>query len=318
MKIAIIDLGTTMFKLSIKDTEDPAHNILQEYVNVQLITESRGSSQISTEAYNRAVNAMQKFREILDIHHVKNIYAVGTSALRNAENSAEVVAGIKNATAIDVDIISGEQEAHLIYRGVKEAVNLSKNEIVLIMDIGGGSVEFIICNQTQVFWTQSFEVGVQRILDRFTDNVYLAPAKLVAMEVYLTQYLQPLFEQVNIYRPTRLIGSAGAFRTLGAVLQEQKKIFIPAQALCYDIPFDSMVELYKTIRYTTREERLQIQGKGLDNLSRDMIAVNLSLIHFVLQKADLYRITASAYALKEGLFFCALDKVQGMIENNKA
>jgi len=95
MQIATIDLGTTMFKLSIKASKDPAHNIFVKYVNVQLTNGSSRSSKISTQAYNRALDTMQQFREILDNYHVKHIYAVGTSALRNAKNSAEIVAGTK-------------------------------------------------------------------------------------------------------------------------------------------------------------------------------------------------------------------------------
>ncbi len=315
MQIAIIDLGTTMFKLSIKESADSSHNIFIKYVNVELTDGISGSSKISEQAYSRALNAIQEFREILDSCQVKHIYAVGTSALRHAENSAEIVARIKHATDIDVDIISGEQEAYLIYRGVKEAVDLSsdRNEIGLIMDIGGGSVEFILCNDTRVFWAKSFEIGVKRMLDQFTDNTCLQPAQLASMEAYLTQCLQPLLEQLNIYLPACLIGSSGAFRTLGAVLQAQGKIFIPPKALCYHIPLEAFVALYQAIRFTKREERFQIQGNGVDDVSRDMITLNLALIYFVVQKMNLKHIIASTYALKEGLFFAALDKINDTI-----
>jgi len=184
------------------------------------------------------------------------------------------------------------------------------------MDIGGGSVEFILCNDTKVFWAKSFEIGVKRMLNQFTDNAYLHPSKLISMEAYLTQCLKPLLEQVSIYMPICLIGSSGAFRTLGTILQTQGKIFIPQKTLCYQIPVEEFVVLYQTIRFTTREERLQIQGNGLDNVSKDMLAVNLALIYFVLQKMHLHKIIASSYALKEGLFFAALDKIQANIAVN--
>ncbi len=312
MKIAIIDLGTNTFKLSIHKTTSPHPAVWQERMHVQLHEGGAAASYIIPAAWERAVTAMQKFREIIDKHRVQQIYAVGTSALRNASNSAELIFAIQQQTNIQVAIISGEEEAGLIYRGVQEAVTVQAQEIVLMMDIGGGSTEFVIGDHRHALWTKSFDVGVQYLLDYFTEDATLCPTQSAKMMTYFKAQLEPLLTAVQIHQPTRLVGSSGAFRTVGAMLQAQQNITISPKALCYNIPVDLFESLYKTIRYTTRDERLLMHG--LEKQPVDTIALSTSLMYFVLQQTGLQTITASAYGLKEGLFFSAFDQIREQVD----
>jgi exopolyphosphatase/guanosine-5'-triphosphate,3'-diphosphate pyrophosphatase len=309
MKIAVIDLGTNTFHLVISESAHGAYQeVARKRIYVRLGEGGLGSSNIIPEAWQRALDAMKEFRQIIDTHQVKEVYAVGTSALRSALNGPELIKTIEQQTNIRVEVISGKQEAALIYRGVKEAVKIAKNEIALIMDIGGGSVEFIICDSNRSLWEQSFEIGSQRLVDNFNQYGSILPEELTNMEQYLAKHLQPLFQAVDTYRPTRLIGSSGAFTTIGAILSAKQEIALSKDVTSYDIPFDKFVQLYKDIRYTTPEDRLQIPG--LSDQRVDMIVVSMALIYFVLNKTNLDHITASRYSLKVGLFFHALDNIK--------
>jgi exopolyphosphatase/guanosine-5'-triphosphate,3'-diphosphate pyrophosphatase len=310
MKIAVIDLGTNTFHLVISESADGTYQeIAKKRIYVRLGEGGLSASHITPEAWKRALDAMKEFQEIIDAHQVKEVYAVGTSALRNARNGADLIKAIEQQTKIHVEVISGKQEAALIYRGVKEAVHIAENEIALIMDIGGGSVEFIICDNKRSLWEQSFEIGAQRLVDNFNQHSYILPEELTNMEKYLAKHLQPLFQAVDMHRPTRLIGSSGAFTTIGAILSAKQEITVAKEDTSYDIPFDSFVQLYKEIRYTTHEDRLKIPG--LSDQRVDMIVVSMALIYFVINKTNLHYITASRYSLKVGLFFEILDKIQG-------
>ncbi len=309
MKIAVIDLGTNTFHLVIiESTQGTYQEVAKKRIYVRLGEGGLGSSNIIPEAWQRALDAMKEFRQIIDTHQVKEVYAVGTSALRSARNGAELITAIEQQTNIQVEIISGQQEAALICRGVKKAVTIEEDEIALIMDIGGGSVEFVICDSNQSLWEQSFEIGAQRLVDNFNQHSSILPEELTNMEQYLSKHLQPLFQAVDTYRPTRLIGSSGAFTTIGAILSAKHEINIGKEVTSYDIPFDRFVQLYKDIRYTTHEDRLQIPG--LSDQRVDMIVVSMALIYFVLNKTNLHHITASRYSLKVGLFFHALDRIK--------
>ena len=223
---------------------------------------------------------------------------------RSASNAAVLIQTIKDHTGIEVEIISGAQEAALIYRGVQEAAQIgSGNE--LIMDIGGGSVEFIICNAQKALWEQSFEIGAQRLVDTFHRHDPISSEELSKLEHYLEEKLQPLFEATTLYQPTRLIGTSGAFTTLISMHKAKEQLPADLHAITYDLPLHHFEQLYHDIRYKSYEERLQVPG--LSNQRVDMIVASSALIQFVISKTSIARITVSTYSLKVGLFFCTLE-----------
>src|SRR5690606_4742789 len=108
-----------------------------------------------------------------------------------AHNGAALVAGIVALTGIQVHIISGTQESILIHQGVKASFAIGP-ERALIMDIGGGSVEFIISDTQKSLWQNSFEIGVQRLLERFDEAKLLSAEDIIGLQAYLEENLQPL------------------------------------------------------------------------------------------------------------------------------
>ena len=127
---------------------------------------------------------------------VEKVLAFGTSALRNAKNGAEIISRIKSTHRIDTQIISGDEEAGYIYKGVNLALHLGK-EKSLIIDIGGGSVEFIIGNGEEIFWKQSFEIGAQRLLERFQKHDPILPSEIDEINLYFQERLVPLLEAIR-------------------------------------------------------------------------------------------------------------------------
>jgi exopolyphosphatase / guanosine-5'-triphosphate,3'-diphosphate pyrophosphatase len=201
MKIATIDLGTNTFHLLIGEkTKQGYQEILKKRIYVQLGQDGFKNSCITPDAQLRALEAMISFKKLIDEYDIKHVYAVATSAIRNATNRAELIARIQEQTGITVNIISGTQEAMLIYAGVKETQAIG-SELALIMDIGGGSVEFIVCNNQKSLWEQSFEIGAQRLLDRFHRHDPILPEELIQLEKYLEETLSPLLQAIETYNP---------------------------------------------------------------------------------------------------------------------
>src|SRR5260221_202887 len=129
--------------------------LLRERVPVRIGVGGLNQNTIIPTGVARAVEALKNFKNKLDEWKADEVFAFGTSALRNAKNGSEVISKIKEATGIETKIISGDEEALYIYEGVNLALNLGK-EKSLIMDIGGGSVEFIIGNGEEIFLKQNF------------------------------------------------------------------------------------------------------------------------------------------------------------------
>ena len=123
----------------------------------------------------RALHTLAGFKEEIELHQATEVRATATSAVRAARNGPAFVAEIFAQTGIQVEVIPGDREAELITKGVRQAVPLGRQPH-LLMDIGGGSVEFIIADEATIFWKQSFEIGAQRLLDQFFAADPMPPA----------------------------------------------------------------------------------------------------------------------------------------------
>ena len=146
---------------------------------------------------------------------------MATSAIRNAVKGEALVAAIAQQTGIAVRVISGDQEAEYIYYGVRSALPLGR-ATALVMDIGGGSVEFILCNAEKIYWKRSFEIGAQRLLDRYMSTDPISPSAVRRLHDYLEETLIPLTNAVHQYQPVALVGASGAFETLCAIDAEKR------------------------------------------------------------------------------------------------
>src|SRR5688500_15971397 len=155
-KIAIIDMGTNTFHLLIaaEDEKGQLHITHRDRLATKIGKGGINEGYITESGLDRALAAMHSFKETIDKEGVSKTFAFGTSALRNASNKEEVLRRIKTETGIDAEIISGEVEAEYIYRGVSYSLEMG-DEKSLIIDIGGGSVECIVGNSSQIFWKES-------------------------------------------------------------------------------------------------------------------------------------------------------------------
>jgi exopolyphosphatase / guanosine-5'-triphosphate,3'-diphosphate pyrophosphatase len=307
-KVALIDMGTNTFHLLI--TQIVNGNQPQDLVKikepVKLGEGGISYGEIAPAAYARALKTLQDFKGLIDAQGVQEVKAMATSAVRNAANGQDLIRDIKNATGITIEIIDGDQEAELIYYGVKAAMEIGY-EKSLIMDIGGGSVEFVICDDRQVFWKQSFEIGAQRLLDKFFITDPLEEHAMEALKLYLQEQLTPLAEAVERCKPTVLIGSSGTFDTLCDI--DSKRKGLDREKDCCpeaDLALADFYEIYEDILRKNRAERLAIPG--MLEMRVDMIVMAIILIDFVLENYNLNKIRVSAYALKEGMLYQMLNQ----------
>ncbi len=291
-------MGTNTFHLLVAEIEKKNFKIIiNERLPVRIGVGGINRGIITDEALKRAIDALHDFKAKADRLDVTNIMAFGTSALRNAKNGSDVILKIEEATGIETKIISGDEEARYIYEGVNLALNLG-NEKSLIMDIGGGSVEFIIGNEDEIFWKQSFEIGAQRLLEKFQPHDPILAKEIKHIDSYLQEMLAPLFEALQIHHPKILVGSSGTFDTLSDIYCSQSGI---AQTTLPETPFDInfFKKIYGELVSKNREERMQIPG--MIELRVDMIVVACCLIHFLLNRFSFDKIRVSSYSLKEGV-----------------
>ncbi len=337
MKQAVIDLGTNTFHLMIVEQRpnQPWETLFRESRPAKIGKGGINQNRITPEAIDRALGVLTYFRTILDQHGIDpaQVRAFGTSAIRVADNQAEFVSRVLETTGIPIQVISGDQEAAYIYAGVRAsgAMNLNPDPQVepnrrwgavprwdiptvpvsLIMDIGGGSVEFILGTPERIFWKQSFEIGGQRLMERFMPNPQnaISLAAVERMNDFFREKLLPLTNAIHQYAPTtgrpmQLVGSSGTFDTLIDMQYMNELGHLPGRGTAdpeqaaFTLPIQEFYRSYELLLTRNHYERMQLPG--MIELRVDMIVVAMCLIDYVLTAFGIQTIAVSTYALKEG------------------
>jgi exopolyphosphatase / guanosine-5'-triphosphate,3'-diphosphate pyrophosphatase len=297
MKTAIIDLGTNTFHLMIVEGLEI---LFKTSIPAKIGKGGISNGVISEEGIQRALVVLRGFREVIDnqLVSLEKVFAIGTSAIRNAENQEEFIQRVLDETGIEIQVISGDEEAELICQGVKQAMKIP--ETSMIIDIGGGSVEFIICNNEKIFWKQSFEIGGQRLMDKFMKSDPISMRSVQMMDDFFREKLLPLANACHQYAPKVLIGSSGSFDTLIDMQYMKDKGQLPVtNEIAFEYSLSAFFGAYDELIFKNHTERMQIPG--MIELRVDMIVVAMCLIRFVIQTLDIQRIRISSYALKEGI-----------------
>ncbi|GAB2981646.1 hypothetical protein GCM10027049_17290 [Mucilaginibacter puniceus] len=298
--IAVMDLGTNTFHLLIAEGDGSNPHILFQTTNPTKLGEGGiNKGLIAPNAYKRGVKAMQEFSEEIAKHNVKHIKAIATSALRSAGNGQEFIDEVKIKTGIHIETIDGDEEAGYIYNGVKAGGCLSKQNS-LIMDIGGGSVEFILGNEEDMMWKQSFEIGAARLMDKFHQVDPITAEAIDRLNTYLEDRLADMLSAVGNYQIIDLIGSSGAFETFAEVIEAEKGNPFDIRTIKhYAFDTDELIGVTDKLINSSHEERKNT--KSIIPVRVDMIVVASLVTRFVMQKLNIYRVALSTNSLKEGV-----------------
>lgn len=301
MKIGIIDLGTNTFNILIAEIEEGKSFdvLLNTKSPVMLGSEGINEGYISDKAFTRAYAVLRDFKQLIDQFKCDKVVAFGTSAIRSASNSDDFINKIKDDFSIEIETISGDKEATYIYQGVSQAVEFT-NENYLILDIGGGSNEFIIANKDGVLWQQSFALGGARLLDKINPSDPVTSNEIDLLNLYLDKELTALVDALKTYPVTQLVGSSGAFDSFAKILHRKKfNEPMPASLLSNVIKLDEFKTIYNEIIPTQRIERLMIPG--LESIRVDTIVMSVLFTDYTLKLSGVQGIIQSSFSLKEGV-----------------
>jgi exopolyphosphatase / guanosine-5'-triphosphate,3'-diphosphate pyrophosphatase len=313
-RLAILDLGTNTFHLLIAEVaEESVMPIFKEKISVKIGEKGISFGLINKEAEERAIEAISHFCKVIEKYNIKEVFANATSAFRNAVNGVLLADKIRQITGIRINIISGAKEAELIYRGVRKAMDIGP-EPALILDIGGGSNEFIICDQNQIYWKESFEIGIQRLFDIFHEKDPILKEDIIKLQLFLEVKLKPLIQAVNKFKPKVLIGASGAFDTLDEIYRQANSIQMNGETE-FEMPIEKYRAIYSEIISKNKTERLQIPG--MIEMRAEMIVVASCLINFVIRKCKIQRLRTSAFSLKEGILHSILEEVRSQTIDSK-
>jgi exopolyphosphatase/guanosine-5'-triphosphate,3'-diphosphate pyrophosphatase len=292
MRRAVIDLGTNTFNLLIADTQT-RRICFQTKEGVALGMGGINEQRIGEAAMDRAFAALHQFKTHCEHWQVTEIRAIGTSALRDATNSHELLEKVKSELEITIEIISGLKEAELIYQGVRLTHDFEKP--ALIMDIGGGSTEFIAADHQGPFVAHSFDIGVSRLFQLFDYQDPMSSNDIEKVERYLEERCAPFFKK---QLPTVLIGSSGSFETFYELMEQS---VFEAKDKAVEVDREAFERMLQQIMASTQAER--DQNPHIIAIRKRMAPLAAIKTRWVLRQANIQQIYISPYSLKEGVLF---------------
>lgn len=308
MRLAIIDCGTNTFHLMVVDTV-PGGKYTRTFntrIAVKLGEGAINNGFIAATPFERGMTALRQFNAYMKQHKVEKVMAFATSAIRTASNGKEFVEKVKSEIGIELEVIDGDREAELIYLGNREALRMNES-VSLIMDIGGGSTEFILANDQEIFWKQSYMLGAARLLERFKHSSPITHEEIAAIKNHLRENTRSLFEQIKKLSPQELIGSSGAFDSVVEMIHGELggEPLVDAKT-GYEVNIDNYHQVSAKVKQANLEQRKAI--RGLTPMRFDMIVISCLLIDFVLEESGINKMRVSTFSLKEGALFDFINK----------
>ncbi len=296
--IAVIDIGTNSFHLLIAKVEEHGFEELVKRKKFVRLAE-QGIDHISEEKFALGLQVLKDFKAKMNEYNVQHYKAFGTAGMRNADNSDEFRKVVKETLDITIEVIDGEREAELIYKGVRTAVDLNV-EKRLIMDIGGGSTEFIIANDNEIFWKRSYPIGANRLKNKFHHTEPMSNDEFSALIHYLNDELSELWQQLKQHKPIGLIGASGSFLSLVALQRGTLQIYPQLSSTSEIVNLSGFKVVHLTMLQSNFEERLKIPD--LEPERAPMMPVATTLMELVILHLRPNRsIIVSNHALKEGM-----------------
>ncbi len=300
-KLAAIDLGINSFHLIVVEAfpRTGRFRILdREKENVRLGSGSTDMKHLRSSAMHRGVEALHRLRSIADSHKAE-IRAIATSAVREALNKEEFLRKVRAATGIRVETISGAEEARLIHLGILQALPVFDKRLIVI-DIGGGSTEFLFGRRRRTFYSNSLKLGALRLTQRFFDTGALSRRSVKACRDYVKGSLAPVRREARAFRCDICAGSSGTILNLANMIRTRRgesgegplnNIVFSAEEL------SDVVDEILSVRHA--KDRREIEG--LDPARADIIPAGAIILEQIMHELRIPSITTSEFALREGI-----------------
>jgi exopolyphosphatase/guanosine-5'-triphosphate,3'-diphosphate pyrophosphatase len=303
-KTAVLDLGTNTFHLLIaKWGEHEQFHIELRKMEPVLLGEgdSLTKRNIPPSAWERGLSVLEEYKQLVEKYGVEQVVAVATEALRAAENGKAFLQEVENTTGIEVQLISGEQEATFVYYGARQLAKLS-GQPALFMDLGGGSVEFMIGSETELFWQRSLPLGAARLMEQFHQTDPISQEALEQLTAHLNEHLSPVFQQIERHNIKTLVGVSGSFEMLYDLVAEAPR-FEQEAFQSGTIRASDFKQLYHRLIESTQEERLAVPG--MVEFRAPMMPVAIHLAKQVWERLSKPDLQVVNFALKEGVLWCS-------------
>jgi len=305
--VAFVDIGTNAIRmLLVRVTPAHSHKVLMQQREAVRLGEGEFRSRVlQEEAMERAVLVCRKFADLARSHQAREIIAVATSATREARNQAAFIERLEEEAGLTVHVISGTEEARLIYLGVVSGVHLDKR-LGLILDIGGGSTEVAVGDQQRFRFLESLKLGTIRLTSLYVPH----PEKPVSTEDYnaMREHIRSVavrtFQHVRRYALDMAIGSSGTVANLADVAA---RMYLKRRRERDDVlALEQLKGVIALLRSLPLQKRKEVPGINPERA--DIIIPGAAIIEVFLTELALGAIHISERGLRDGLLMDYLSR----------
>lgn len=304
--IAIIDLGSNLTKLVVVSGKLPLHVIHRSVYDTKTL-KSAPKGVFDSVSIKRIEADISKVLDVANSFGCTTILGIATSAFRTRKNGKEVISSINKKFGTSIKIIEGKQEAQLIYKGALASVNLVQFP-VMVMDIGGGSTEFIIGSKTSILWKHSFDFGSTALTSDIKISDPLTKNENQLLVQKLEDFLPIFFEAIKKFAPVSFIGTTGAFESFAQLIENSKGNTTPVQS-GYTYKISELKSMIATLILSSKMERTQMDGINL--LRVPTIHIAALILNYVLASTFFEQYYLSLGDVKEGVALTFLELNQG-------
>lgn len=283
MRIAAIDIGSNAARLLINEVTEPKKgkpefmklNLLR--IPLRLGIDVFTSGKIGAEREEMVISSMKVFSDLMKIYKVEHYRACATSAMRDAKNGAEIIQAVKQTSGIDIEIISGDEEATLIYEN-HVAEGLDKDSAYLYIDVGGGSTELTFYENGEMKYERSFNIGTIRLLNHLVTDEHWKEMR------------EEIRKNINSKKQVVAIGSGGNINKIFSMSKTKDgKPMSAAYLKKYYKEMNGLTVAERMSRYAIREDRA------------DVLVPALEIFNNVMTWSDIDKIFVPKISVADGL-----------------
>lgn len=297
MKIGAIDIGTNSMRLLVAEYIDGKLYNREKFVNTTRIGQGVDSEgYISEEAIERNIKALKEFSDIANEKGCEYIYCIGTSALRDSKNGNEFIDLAKVETNLDVDIISGEEESNLGFIGVLQGLDDTNN--ILVLDIGGGSTEFILGDESGIKYAKSENVGALRMTEKFLVTDPICENEFEDMSNFIGETISDTINILKEKNIRQIVGIGGTITSVSAINQELET-YSMEKIHGSKVNEKELDNILQNLKKMTLNDKKNI--KGLQPKRADIITAGVRILNIIMKKLEKENIIVSEYDNLEGL-----------------
>ena len=298
MKVATIDIGTNTTRLAIIDKN--SMKIINKFRTVTRLGENFNGN-LDKDAINRVVNIIKLYKTVMDKYNVEKFRGVATSVVREAANGKELIDKIYRETELRIEIISGEEEAELTFYGVLSVLDKNIKDFILL-DIGGGSNEYILVKDRKIVNSISLKFGVVFLYEKYVKNDPPGREELKKIETEIKKHLKIVKEKFANYVLNNLsfVGTAGTITTLSAIELGLNE-YAPEKVNNNKISKDFLIDLINDMINLTNKERFE--KYNIEKGREDVIVPGLLIVKHTMEFFNFQQIISIDSSLLEGIAY---------------